>query len=44
LLSGFFGYQEAPTVGEVALYLAFLIPVLSIFYSSSKPLAKPRPA
>jgi high-affinity iron transporter len=44
LLSGFFGYQEAPTVGEIALYLAFLIPVLAFFYTSSKPLAKPHPA
>jgi high-affinity iron transporter len=44
LLSGFFGYQEAPTIGEIALYLAFLIPVLSFFYTSSKPLAKPHPA
>jgi high-affinity iron transporter len=44
LLSGFFGYQEAPTLGEIAIYFAFLLPVLAFFYTSSKPLAKPHPA
>ena len=31
VLSGFFGYQDAPTVGEVTIYLAFLVPVLALF-------------
>ncbi len=33
LLSGFFGYQEAPTVGELVAYLGFLIPVLLLFFT-----------
>jgi high-affinity iron transporter len=44
LLGGFFGYQEAPTIGEVALYFAFLIPALVFFWSSARPLPKPSPA
>jgi high-affinity iron transporter len=44
LLGGFFGYQEAPTIGEVALYLAFLIPALVFFWSSATPLRKLYPA
>jgi high-affinity iron transporter len=44
LLGGFFGYQEAPTIGEVGLYFVFLVPVLALFLSSGKPLAKPYPA
>jgi high-affinity iron transporter len=32
LLGGFFGYQEAPAVGELVAYLAFLIPVLLLFF------------
>jgi high-affinity iron transporter len=31
LLAGIFGYQEAPTVGEVLAYLIFLLPVLLLF-------------
>lgn len=31
LLSALFGYQEAPTVGAVAVYLAFLVPALVLF-------------
>ncbi len=31
LLSGFFGYQDAPTVGEVIAYLGFLLPALFLF-------------
>src|ERR1700733_13835960 len=38
LLSGVFGYQDAPTVGEVLVYFGFLIPALTLF------LAPPRPA
>ena len=33
LLSGVFGYQDAPTVGEVIAYFAFLIPALILFFS-----------
>jgi len=32
LMAGIFGYQDAPTVGEVIVYLAFLLPALSLFY------------
>jgi high-affinity iron transporter len=32
LLGGFFGYQEAPTVGELVAYFGFLIPVLLLFF------------
>lgn len=44
LLGGFFGYQEAPTIGEVSLYLAFLVPALVVFWPSAKPVAAPHPA
>lgn len=44
LLSGILGYQEAPTVGEVVLYLAFLLPMLAMFWSSARPSPSPRPA
>ena len=37
LLSGVFGYQDAPTVGEVIVYFAFLIPALILFFSSTRP-------
>ena len=44
LLSGIFGYQDAPTVGEVAIYLAFLIPALCLLFAPSRasaPAARP---
>jgi high-affinity iron transporter len=44
LLAGIFGYQDAPTVGEVTVYLAFLLPALSIFYLQGRPQPVPRPA
>jgi len=44
LLSGLFGYQEAPTIGEVLIYLAFLAPMLAMFWSSSRPAPAPSPA
>ena len=45
LLSGIFGYQEAPTVGEVAVYLLFLIPALWLLFAPrSTPAAAVRPA
>jgi high-affinity iron transporter len=33
LLAGFFGYQEAPTVGELVAYFGFLIPILFLFFA-----------
>lgn len=45
LLSGIFGYQDAPTLGEVAVYLAFLIPALWLLFAPSRSvLATPRHA
>ena len=44
LLSGLFGYRDAPTVGEVVIYLAFLVPVLALFLTQGRPtprVAKP---
>jgi len=32
LLEGMFGYQEAPTVSEVAVYFLYLIPALILFF------------
>jgi high-affinity iron transporter len=37
LLSSVFGYQDAPTIGEVIIYFAFLIPALILFFSSARP-------
>ncbi|RYB03680.1 iron uptake transporter permease EfeU [Lichenibacterium ramalinae] len=37
LLSGIFGYQDAPTVGEVAVYLAFLVPALWLLFAPGRP-------
>ncbi|PLM29099.1 iron transporter, partial [Klebsiella quasipneumoniae] len=31
LLEGIFGYQETPSVSEVAVYLLYLIPALVLF-------------
>ena len=36
LLSGIFGYQDAPTVGEVLVYFAFLIPALWLLFAPSR--------
>ncbi len=45
LLSGIFGYQDAPTVGEVVVYLAFLIPALWLLFAPSRaPVPAARPA
>ncbi|MGI3899806.1 MAG: iron uptake transporter permease EfeU [Janthinobacterium lividum] len=45
LLSGIFGYHDAPTVGEVAIYLAFLVPALWLLFAPSRPrIAAARPA
>ena len=42
LLGGIFGYQDAPTAGEVIAYLAFLLPALLLFYMQgrSQPVAR----
>lgn len=40
LLTGLFGYQEAPTMGEAALYFAFLIPALWSLLAPSRPTAR----
>ena len=37
LLSGFFGYRDAPTLGEVSAYLIFLLPMLFLFLRQSSP-------
>ena len=42
LLTGFFGYQDAPSVGEVAIYFAFLIPALVFFLMPGKSPLRPR--
>ena len=44
LLSGFLGYQDAPTVGAVAIYLAFLIPALFFFFTQARPTSAVRAA
>src|ERR1700731_2656487 len=44
LLTGIFGYQDAPTVGEVTIYLAFLLPALFLFYRQRRSPAVARPA
>jgi high-affinity iron transporter len=44
LLAGIFGYQDAPTVGEVIVYLAFLLPALAIFHLQGRPHPVPRTA
>ena len=36
LLSSVFGYQDAPTVGEVIVYFAYLIPALILFFSPQR--------
>lgn len=35
LLSGIFGYRDAPTVAEVGIYLAYLVPALTLFLKTS---------
>ncbi len=45
LLTGLFGYQEAPSVGAVAIYLAFLLPALWFLFASGRQAGSaPRPA
>jgi high-affinity iron transporter len=42
LLGGIFGYQDAPTVGEVIAYLALLVPALFLFFMQGRSFATPR--
>ena len=44
LLAGVFGYQDMPSVGEVALYLLYLVPALALLTLGSfgRAPAKPR--
>jgi high-affinity iron transporter len=42
LLGGIFGYQDAPTVGEVIAYLALLVPALFLFFMQGRHIATPR--
>ncbi|SCC42941.1 iron uptake transporter permease EfeU [Kosakonia oryziphila] len=44
LLEGIFGYQEAPSVSEVFVYFAYLIPVLVLFVLSPRSGAQPSQA
>ncbi len=37
LLEGVLGYQEAPSVSEVAVYLLYLIPALLLFFTPARP-------
>lgn len=42
LLAGIFGYQEAPTVGEVVAYLIFLGPALCLFIVPARQMSATR--
>ncbi|APG17589.1 FTR1 family protein [Kosakonia radicincitans] len=44
LLEGIFGYQEAPSVSEVFVYFAYLIPVLVLFVLPPRSRAQPSQA
>jgi high-affinity iron transporter len=45
LLEGLFGYQETPSISEVALYLLYLIPALTcFFYRPNSVTTAPTPA
>ncbi|EOS93164.1 FTR1 family protein [Erwinia tracheiphila] len=37
LLEGIFGYQEAPSVSEVAVWLLYLVPALLLFFMPARP-------
>ncbi len=37
LLSSVLGYQDSPTVGEVIVYFAYLIPALILFFAPARP-------
>ncbi|QHM71424.1 iron uptake transporter permease EfeU [Mixta intestinalis] len=40
LLEGLLGYQEAPTVSEVAVWLLYLIPALLLFFMPARPTSR----
>ncbi|MGM3176096.1 iron uptake transporter permease EfeU [Dickeya lacustris] len=40
MLEGMFGYQEAPTVSEVAVYWLYLIPALLYFFLPARPVQR----
>ncbi len=44
LLSGMFGYQDMPTVGEVIVYFLFLLPMLALFFRAPRAVASPQTA
>lgn len=45
VLTGMFGYTDTPTVGEILVYLAYLIPALTLFFMPARQTAPlPRPA
>lgn len=44
LLSGILGYRDTPTIGEVLVYLAYLLPVLAIFLRDARPAPAPASA
>jgi high-affinity iron transporter len=37
LLSSVFGYQDSPTIGEVIVYFAYLVPALALFFAPARP-------
>jgi high-affinity iron transporter len=41
LLSGLFGYRDAPSVGEVIIYIAYLVPTLLLFLRTGPQRAQP---
>jgi len=44
LLSGLFGYRDTPSVGEVIVYLAYLVPALVLFLRGTPLTSRPREA
>ncbi len=44
LLGSFLGYQEAPTLGALLLYVAFLVPTLIVFFTQPRTAPAARPA
>jgi high-affinity iron transporter len=44
LLSGLFGYRDMPSLGEVLVWLFYLLPALTFFLLGARPASSPRPA
>lgn len=42
LLSGLFGYRDAPSLGEVLVWILYLVPALTAFLLGSRPAPSPR--